>query len=477
MIACSPWSDVPTHRSRAVRLLRRAVLLIAFPISAGPLIAQARPDSVRPPGTWDSIGDAARDSLLARLERAEAAIALLKQQLSIEAATTVHTRSRVQVELSGRVLSNAFYTRNRVNSIDVPQVALSEIVVTPAFGSPGPRALGMSVRQTRIGAAMSVDSVLGGRFEGDFDIDFFGGVSNGPGDRRLFPEPRMRVARGRLTWDRTSILVGSETPLISDLNPVSLATVAIPGFVTAGNLWNWIPQVRVSHDVVQLANGVRVGVQGALLSPFTGAQHASEPDAVDAGERSARPYLEGRVHVRWGDADSETGAPSDVGLGERGGEIGIGAHRGWVRISGDSLNTSSAVSLDARVRLGRWAELRGEAYRGLLVRGLGGGAIGQTLGRPANGEANGVPLRDTAGWLQLNVQPHATLTAGAGCGRDIVDDAERPTRSRNTECSTHLLWRPAQPILIGIEARSITTVYSGQSFRASHLNLSFGFEL
>ena len=448
-----------------------------FSVAAMPVRAQQRPASPRDSAA--AADSASRDSLAARLARAEAAIDLLRKQLAVEATTVVRTRSRLQVELSARILTNAFLTDSRTNSVDVPQFALPSPVIPaqPIGGTPGVRAAGLSLRQSRVGAALSVDSVLGATFESDFELDFFGGVSAGPGDRRLFPEPRLRTARAQLRWHRTTVFVGSETPLISDLNPISLAAVGIPEFATAGNLWNWIPQVRVSHDIGEFSNGARIGVQGALLSPFSGAQHIAETDAVDAGERSGRPFVEGRLHLRWGRNAGSSGAASDVIMGESGGEIGVGVHRGWLRASGDSLTVSSAVSLDARVLLWPRVELRGEAYTGQLLRGLGGGGIGQTFGRAAAGDFIGRPLRDTAGWLQLNVQATTTLITGAGCGRDDVNRDDAPTRFSNSVCSAHLLWRPAQPIVLGLEFRSIHTQYIDRTNRANHLNLSFGFEL
>ena len=448
-----------------------------FSVAAMPVCAQQRPAPSRDSAA--AADSAARDSLAARLARAEAAIDLLRKQLAVEANTVVRTRSRLQVELSARILTNAFLTDSRTNSVDVPQFALPSPVIPaqPIGGTPGVRAAGLSLRQSRVGAALSVDSVLGATFESDFELDFFGGVSAGPGDRRLFPEPRLRTARAQLRWHRTTVFVGSEMPLISDLNPISLAAVGIPEFATAGNLWNWIPQVRVSHDIREFSNGARIGVQGALLSPFSGAQHIAEADAVDAGERSGRPFVEGRLHLRWGGNADRSGAASDVTMGESGGEIGVGVHRGWLRASGDSLTVSSAVSLDARVLLLPRVELRGEAYTGQLLRGLGGGAIGQTFGRAAPGDFIGRPLRDTAGWLQLNVQATTTLITGAGCGRDDVNRDDAPTRVSNSVCSAHLLWRPAQPIVFGLEFRSIHTQYIDRTNRANHLNLSFGFEL
>jgi hypothetical protein len=472
-------SGTQTRKRAGCHRIASTLLLLALPWGAAVLSAQQR----SPAADSAAADSASRDSIAARLRRAEAAIELLRQQLAVEASTVVRTRSRLQIELSARILMNGFLTSNRVNNVDVPQFGLPMAAVPPTLpgstppGSPGTRALGMSVRQSRLGAALSVDSVLGGVFEGDIDLDFFGGVSTGPGDRRLFPEPRLRTARARLRWDRGSVLIGSETPLISDLNPVSFASVGVPGFVAAGNLWNWLPQIRVSRDLLVTAAGVRVGLQGALLAPFANTLNSAENDAVDAGERSGRPYVQGRVNIRWGEDASESGAPSDVSLGGSGGELGVGIHRGWVRAAGDSTSISRALSVDGRVMIAPRVEIRGEAYRGQLVRGLGGGGIGQGFGRSLTGGTVGPPLRDVAGWVQLNVQAHTTLISGAGCGKNSVNRDDRPIRLENTACAAHLMWRPAQPLVLGMEFRQVRTRYSDQVSRANHVNLSFGFEL
>jgi hypothetical protein len=412
------------------------------------------------------------DSLAARLARAEAAIAALRQQLATESQSTVHTRSRLQLDLRGRILTNFFLTSGRVNVVDVPGAALAPLAV------PEDDAFGVTVRQSRIGAVLTVDGVLGGSFVGDFDMDFFGGISNGPGDRRLFPEPRMRTTSARLRWPRTEIMVGMEVPLVSGLNPVSLAASGIPLFSGSGNLWNWLGQLRISQDVSTTRVGttaIRWALQGAVMTPYAAAQSPTEPDAVDAGERSKRPAFEARFVAKWGDSTSSGG--TDASIGDGGGEIGVGAHRGWVSTGLGELVTSYATTMDARVSFTSWLELRGEAYTGRLLRGLGGGAIGQAFGRPLTGTGLGAPIRDDAGWAQLNARVHATLLAGAGCGIDVADDDDRPTRRRNDVCAGHLLWRPSEPVVVGLEYRRIATEFDpGVTGNARHLNLSVGFE-
>jgi hypothetical protein len=457
--------------------VRRALVTVVALASTAPALAHAqtpvpaRADSARRPAT-DSLS---ADSLAARLARAEAAIALLRQQMAEEAETAVRTRSRARLELSARLLTNGFWTSQRVNNVDVPQVA------APPVAGGGGAVLGATVRQSRVGAVAIIPDLLGGTFDAGVDVDFFGGVQNGAGDRRLFPEPRLRTARARLVWARTEVLVGSETPLVSDLDPISVAAVGIPDFSAAGNLWNWLPQVRVTRELTDSTASVRVALQGAVLAPFAGAQVAGEPDAVDAAERARRPFVEGRVRGRWGAAAAEHDLPALGELLDGGGEIGVGVHRGWVDVRDGTLRASRALTIDARVALARGVELRGEGYAGgQLLRGLGGGAIGQAFGRAAAGAppgALGPPLRDAAGWAQLNWQPHPVLIGGAGCGVNAVDGDDRPVRQRNAVCAAHVAWRPVQPLLVGFEWRRLRTRYDVGSFVAHHLNLALGVEL
>jgi hypothetical protein len=413
----------------------------------------------------------ALDSLRARLARAEAAIALLREQLAGESESAVHTRSRLRAELSAQVLTNAFFTPGRVNNVDNPQTVLPP----PAAGAaPATNdALGFTLRQTRFGAAASVADVLGGTFAGDLDFDLYGGVQNGPGDRRLFPEPRLRTARAHLVWSRTELMVGSETPLISDLNPMSLAAVGTPDFSGAGNLWNWLPQVRITRELATMgrsSQSVRWAIQGAVLAPYANTVAASEPDAVDAAERSRRPAIEARLRARWGET-RERDITGTAMIGDRGGEIGIGMHRGWVATAPGMLEVSHAVSLDGHIVPWRGVELRGEAYAGQLLRGLGGGGIAQNFG------SLGSPVRDVAGWAQLNVQPHPVLVTGIGCGLDLVDRDSGPTRLQNTVCAAHAAWRPMEPLVIGVEYRQLGTRFATGTHGARHVNLVLGFEL
>jgi len=425
------------------------------------------------------------DSLRARLERAEAAIAMLRQQVADEEESGVHTRSRFHLELSAQILMNAFLTSGRVNNSDVPLTVLVPAATAGGgLSPPSNRAFGVTLRQTRLGAATSIDNIAGGIFAGDIDIDFFGGVQSGAGDRRLFPEPRLRTARARLVWPHTELMFGSDTPLISDLNPLSLAAVGTPDFSGAGNLWNWLGQVRLTQDIGSLGSGpgrLRWAVQAAVMSPFAAQLAPGESDIVDAGDRSGRPAFEGRFRTRWGGSGGGTlSTISGAMLGSFGGEIGIGVHHGWVATSPGVLEDSYAISMDGHMLLAPRVELRGEAYSGRLLRGLGGGGIAQNYGNAPIGSPPstlGPPVRDVAGWGQLNVQPFEQIITGFGCGLDLADKNDNPTRLQNTVCAVHAEWRPVQPLVFGVEYRGLFTRYVGDTYSARHLNFVFGFEL
>jgi hypothetical protein len=445
-------------------------------LSANVLFAQSATDSTR--RVRDSL---ALDSLKARLAAAEAAITLLREQLASESQSVVHTRSRIRVEFSAQVLTNSFITLGRVNNVDVPQTVLSPPAATAT--PPTNDATGITLRQTRLGAAASVEEVLGGTLASDIDFDLFGGVQNGPGDRRLFPEPRLRTARARLTWARTEVMIGSETPLISDLNPSSLASVATPDFSGAGNLWNWLGQLRLTRELTSLgggANKVRFAIQGAVMSPYTATVAPGDPDGVDAGERSRLPAIEGRLRGRWGPETEGDGTIAEGVIGGRGGEIGVGFHRGWITTAVGSTVATYAVSFDGHAVIMNGVEVRGEWYSGRLLRGLGGGGIAQSFGRaPATAPAGslGPPIRDQAGWVQLNLQPNPTVLTGFGCGVDVANANDAPTRLQNTVCATHFTWRPIQPLLMGLEYRQLGTRFTTGTYGARHINLYFGFEL
>ncbi|HYC50624.1 MAG TPA: hypothetical protein VEB19_05875 [Gemmatimonadaceae bacterium] len=385
-----------------------------------------------------------RDSLAERLRRAEAAIAALEMQIAEQAQSAVTTRSRARMELNGRILMNAFSNSRRVNNVDNPQFVQPDPV--PAVPM---RGLGLAIRQSRLGLAVTVPEALNGTFTGDVDVDFYGGqVPSGGG--RTFPLLRLRTARGILRWTHADVMVGQESPLISDVDPMTVGAVGSPAFAAAGNLWLWLPQIRAGAEITR---GLRWGTQVAVLAPTSGDPAAFFDTDNDLAERSARPFLQGRVSAGWGD--------------DHPGEVGCGVHRGWLMPLAER-EESKAIACDLRVAVHGWLDVRGEYFTGQALRGLGGGGIGQNF-TPAN-----EPLQSTGGWAQVNVMPRPGLSAGIGCGTDQPDGSV--ARRRNDVCAGYAMLRPPGPMFVGIEYRRLSTLYSTGWLRNDHVTLGTGFE-
>jgi hypothetical protein len=391
-----------------------------------------------------------QDSIAARLDRAEEQIRLLQQELADEAQTRVTARSRMSLEFTGRVLVTGFSNSRRVNNVDDPQFVRPDT----ASGLPQGGA-GMAIRQTSLGLAVNAAQVFGGNFHGDLDVDFFGGQQPSTGGR-TFPLLRLRTARAMVKWTHGELMIGQDAPLIASGNPTSLAALGTPDFAGAGNLWLWLPQVRAG---LETGGKVSLGIQGAVLAPTSGDPANVFDTDDDVAEHSSRPYLQGRMHVRWG-AD------------EMAGDIGVGVHQGWLATKGDSLLTSSAVAVDFKLPLTSWVELRGEGYRGQALKGLGGGGIGQGTG------LNGVPVHDEGDWAQVNFKPSSRLLLGAGYGMDDPRDSDLGPGSRlkNVVREAHIQLRPGGPFVLGVEYRRLETTYSTGMLANDHINLSAGIE-
>jgi len=412
-------------------------------VSGRPLKAQ---DSTR---TGAGSAKARQDSIAARLERAEDAIKLLQQQLASQAQSAVKTRSRLSLEFHGLVLATGFSNSRRVNNVDDPQFVRPDTATGLPQGG-----VGLAIRQTSVGLAVTDPEVLGGRFTGDLDVDFFGGQQPSSGGR-TFPLLRLRTARAMISWKYGEFEVGQDSPLIAGINPVSLGALGTPEFVGAGNLWLWLPQIRIG---VETGGSVTLGIQGAVLAPISGDAAGAFDTDNDIAEKSGRPYFEGRVHLRWG---------SD----EMAGDIGVGIHQGWFATKGDSLLQNQAFTVDAKIPLTSWLELRGEGYDGKGMRTLGGGAIGQLF------TPTGAPVRSRGAWGQVNIKPTPRVTLGGGYGFDDPRDEDlgAGARLKNEATSVHLHLRPVGPLVLGFEYRRILTTYSAGKLANDHFNLAAGF--
>lgn len=361
----------------------------------------------------------------------------------------------VQGEVHGLILMNAFANDAAVNNSDVPQF----VVRPPAAGGPPASGAGATLRQSRVTATALVSQFAGGQLTGELDVDVFGGQQPSTGGR-TFPLVRLRRAFAVLERGRLTLFAGQEAPPIAEINPSSLASIGIPEFAGAGNLWLWIPQLRVGARVAE-AGAVRLGVEAAVLAPTSGDPQTAFFTQPDIAERSSRPYLQGRVRLRWGAAEEQ-------------GEVSIGGHYGWLAVGPSRRVSSRALAVGVWTPLVRGLELRGEAYVGQALAGLGGGGIGQNFG------LDSAVVETSGGWAQLNVTPAKSWEIGAGVGLDDPDDVDldpASQRLRNLAVEGHASWRRA-PIVLGAEVRLLRTRYGAGvgTVKATHFNLAAGFE-
>jgi hypothetical protein len=399
---------------------------------------------VAPASAQDAATRARVDSLAAALRAAQARLEALEEKVQDATENGVHTRSGTRMELTGRVLLTAFANTGRVNNVDNPQFTRADVT--------GPdRGGGGSIRQTLVAFRVSSPDVAGAQFAGDLTTDFYGGQQPSSGGR-TFPLIRLRTAKALLRWSHSELVVGQEAPLIAQLNPVSFAASGTPLFATAGNLWLWIPQVRMTFGGFRAKTAA---IQLAALAPTSGDPVGVFETDLDAAERTSRPFLQARARLRWS-------------MSEMPGEIGCGIHVGWLN---DHATRSEAVACDLLAPFSIF-ELRAEAFTGQALRGLGGGGIGQSLTTFSE------PVVGVGGWAQLNVNPSPIWGIGAGCGMDDPDDIDlaATARLRNVSCGGHFVTHPSGPLVMGIEGRRINTTYASGRRGYDHISLFFGFE-
>jgi hypothetical protein len=335
-----------------------------------------------------------------RIANLEEEFALLTGKVDDQYQTKVESASRYRVRFSGLALLNLFNNRGSVNSIDVPGYANSREVP----GDDG--SLGATLRQSQIGIEVFGPEHAGAHVTADLRFDFAGGfpeTNNGVS----FGLARLRTGTVALRWPQTSIIAGQDAPFISPLSPSSLVSLAQPDFAYAGNLWYWIPQIRVEHRL-PIAERDNLRLQAGLLDPLTGELPRTQFDrAPSAGEASHSPAYALRTAWMHGSGDN----PISLAAG------GYFSKQDWG--VGRDIN-SWAVTADWNVPLPWRFSAKGEFYRGKALGGLGAAAGHSILTTPIlnNGQTIIRGLDVSGGWTQLKFQATPTTEFNVAYGQD-----------------------------------------------------------
>jgi hypothetical protein len=403
-----------------------------------------------------------------RAARLEEEYQLLSGKVDDQYQTKVESASKYRVRLSGIVLMNMVSNYGTVDSIDLPTVAY----VRPAGDSGG--SFGATLRQSQIGLEAFGPSVAGARTTADLQLDLAGGfpaVPNGINSGLV----RLRTATMRMDWSHTSIVAGQDQIFFSPNSPTSFASLAIPALSAAGNLWGWVPQIRVEHRV-PVGEEANLIFQGGILDPVSGeAPNSGAYRIAGPGESSRQPAYATRI--AW--SGNAFGQPLRFGIGGFYNRQDYGFSRtvdGW------------AATTDLEIPLSEQFSLSGKFYRGKALGGFYGG-VGRSVlfsDSPTLPGTQVQALNTVGGWAQLKYRPAIKWEFNVAFGMDNPFAADLkyfqyaqaygdPALARNQGSFANLIYRPRSDLLFSAEYRRLTT-YSLTEGRnnAGQLNLMMG---
>jgi hypothetical protein len=399
---------------------------------------------------------------------------LLAGKVDDQYQTKVESASKYRMRLSGIVLMNTFSNQGVVDSIDLPTLAYAR----PTGNSGG--SFGATLRQSEIGFETFGPTILGAKTRADLQLDLAGGFVAAPNG---VTSGLMRLKTGtmRLDWTNSSLIVGQDSIFFSPNTPTSFASLAIPALSYAGNLWSWVPQIRVEHKV-NFGEGSSILLQGGILDPVSGEPPRSPGSTTPRVYRSAGPGESARqpaygVRIAW--TRELFGQPVRVGVGGYYNRQDYGFNRnvdGWAGMTDIDLPLSHRLSIG------------GKFYRGSALGGLYGG-IGRSVlfdGDPTSSSSAVRGINDVGGWAQIKFRPTNKweLNLATGIDNPFAKDLEYfayaqaygdPALARNQASFINIIYRPKSDLLFSAEYRQIKTKSLVEGVNnAGQLNLMMG---
>jgi len=391
---------------------------------------------------------------------------LLNSKLNDQYQTKVEAASKYRVRLSGIALFNLFSNRGTTDNQDVPSFVTGPNVGNGNFGA--------TLRQSEIGLEVFGPTIAGAKTSGSIQADFGGGFpSTWDGvNSGIF---RLRTASLHMDWASTSIVVGQDDLFISPLSPSSYASLIVPAFNYAGNLWAWTPQVRVEHHF-SLSDSQSIAIQGGILDNLTG-EFPADPyfRSPGAGESSGQPAY--ALRTSW--TENLHDHPLTFGT------AGYYSRQDW----GYGHQTDGWAGLfDWQVPLAQRVTFSGEFYRGRAIGGLNA-AFGQSVvydGEPGYASTSIHALDTVGGWAQLKFRATAKLEFNAGYGTDNPTASEArgaaasqqyigPLFVQNRSALGDVIYRPRSNLLLSAEYRHLQTFQlDSGSNNGQQVNLMMG---
>jgi hypothetical protein len=379
----------------------------------------------------------------------------------------VASQDRPAVTVYGTILWSSFLNTALTNISDVPLFAGKQ----GSDASGNDKNFGMTVRQSRLGVRFQGARLAGARLSAHLEGDLFGGIAALPNgvSMDLF---RLRLAYGRMDWNRASLVAGQDWSVFAPLNPMSLASFAIPAMAGSGNPWIRTPQVRAELRR-PLSDVSQVLWQFALLDPNTGDYGADfrTVRTPSIGERGRLPGLDSRLSwtTRWAGREAALGLSSHYSRGKNAGLLGSRTVQQGV--------DSWGVALDYSVPLYRRVTLSGEVFGGRAL-GIFSASLGQAVLPVGTAGAHGVETR--GGWTQAQFQVAARWQLNLAYGLESPDAAELRTgdRSRNQAWMSNVIYRLSPQFTVAWEWRRLLTDFLNQralNERGDHFNLGVAY--
>jgi hypothetical protein len=405
-----------------------------------------------------------------RVQRLEESTQLLGSKIDEQYQTKVETAAKYRARLSGIVLMNAFHNVGASDNLDLPDYAQP-----PTAPGLGQTSFGATLRQSEIGLEIFGPALAGAKSSANVQLDFAGGfpaTNNGVN----FGIARLQTASLRLDWKNTSVVGGQDALFFSPLSPTSFASLAIPAFAYAGNLWGWTPQVRIERRF-DLADQQTLTLQAGILDNLDWEPPSNSfYRSAQAGELSGQPAY--AMRTAWS-RPVFNHLLTIAGAGYYG-------RQNWTAWN-RSVDAWAGMT-DWQIPILRRLLLSGEFYRGRAIGGLGG-AIGQTIvfgGNPIYSTTGLRGLDSAGGWTQLKFQLTRKLElngvyseddAFAADIRGYATDANNfgEILGRNRGALGNLVYRPRSDLLLSAEFRRLHTypIYDSASV-TNQINLSMG---
>jgi outer membrane murein-binding lipoprotein Lpp len=413
-----------------------------------------------------------KPSLASRVDKLEEDHQLLDARVTEQYQTKVESASKYRVRLSGMLLFNLFSNSGYVDHLEVPGVALPSNPSQTGANTGG--SFAATYRQSQFGLEVYGPQIAGARTQGNFIVDLFGEFPetvNGSASGMF----RFRTGTIRLDWNRSSLVGGMDSIFFSPTYPTSFASVGIPPLSYSGNLWAWIPQLRVEHRMA-VSEASTVTLSGGIFDPLTGEAPPNEFLRIPgAGESSRQPGYGSRLE--W--SHKVGGQPLTLGVGGYYNRENWGFDRtvdGWV------------ANTDWSVPFGQYFQLSGKFYSGRAIGGLGAG-VGRSVvfnGSLSNPATTVRGLTSTGGWAQLKFKPSVKFEVNAAGGQDGANAADlrgflfapgyfASDITRNRSEFANFIYRPRSNLLFSTEFRTLRTFsLPASSVRANQLNLIMG---